>query len=910
LPSLRFCLSKGGDHRAMNTVRLKIDGKEVEVPVGTTLLKAAEAAGIEIPHLCHHPALSPAGICRMCLVEANGRLLTACYHLAEEGMEVFTNTEKLRNLRRLNLELILSDHPQDCLTCERNGSCELQRYAYEFGLAENRFVGEDHERRKLPPREDNPFIRYEPEKCILCGRCVRACEEIQGRGVLDFAFRGFSTQVSTGLGRPLTEVNCELCGQCVAVCPTGALTEKARRFQGREWELKKVETVCPFCGCGCPITLHIRNNKIVRVSGGYQGFRLCVKGRFGFSFVHNEDRLTRPLVRKGKDFREATWEEALDLVAEKLLAIREKYGPQAIGALASAKCTNEENYLFQKMVRAALGTNNVDHCARLCHSPSVAGLSLAFGSGAMTNSIEEITGAECILVTGSNTTEAHPIVAQEILRAVRRGATLIVVDPRRIELAEKAQFYLQPRPGTDVAWLNGFCHVILKEGLWDEKFVAERCEGFEDFRAAVEKYTPEAVEKITGIPAEKLVAAARAFGQAERAMIFYAMGLTQHPFGTENVLAIANLALLTGNVGRLSTGVNPLRGQNNVQGACDMGALPDFLPGYQPISKPDVREKFGRAWGVPIPAEPGLTVVEMFQAALEGKIRALLIMGENPMVSDPEIPHVAKALENLELLVVMDIFPTETTRFAHAVLPAATFAEKDGTFTNTERRVQRVRKAFPPPGEAKPDWQIICELSTRLGYPMRYESPAEVMEEIAHLTPIYGGISYSRLESGGIQWPCPTPDHPGTPFLHKDRFQRGRGKFHPVEHRELLDPPDSEFPLILTTGRILWHYHTRTMTKRVEGLEELAPEAYVELNPRDAKALGVKEGGRVRVSSRRGSITVRAKITERVPQGTVFIPFHFGEAAANMLTPAFPLDPWAKIPGLKACAVRIDPVEE
>ena len=479
-----------------------------------------------------------------------------------------------------------------------------------------------------------------------------------------------------------------------------------------------METVCPFCGCGCPITLHLKGDRIVKVSGGYRGFRLCVKGRFGLSFVHREDRLKTPLIREGDGFREASWDEALGLVARKIREIKGKYGPDAIAGLASAKCTNEENYLFQKLMRAAIGTNNVDHCARLCHAPTVAGLVQAFGSGAMTNSIDEIIDADCILVTGSNTSEAHPVVAQEIRRAVRRGATLIVVDPRRIELAEPAHFHLRQRPGTDVAWINGFCHVILKEGLWDREFVRERCENFEEFAEAVEKYTPEYVEKIAGIPAELLVEAARAFGRAERAMIFYSMGLTQHTSGTDNVLAIANLAMLTGNVGKRSTGVNPLRGQNNVQGACDMAGLPNVLPGYQRLSDPDVRRKFERAWGVEIPEEPGLTVVEMFQAALEGKVKAMLIMGENPMVSDPDIGHVAEALEKLELLAVIDIFPNETTEFADVILPAASFAEKDGTVTNTERRVRRLRKALPPPGQAKPDWQILCQLSARLGYPL------------------------------------------------------------------------------------------------------------------------------------------------------------------------------------------------
>lgn len=889
-------------------VRLRIDGKEVQVPAGTTILSAAASVGIEIPHLCFHPELSPAGVCRLCLVEANGRLLTSCYHQVEEGMEVRTDTERLRQLRKLNLELILSDHPQDCLTCERNGSCALQRYAYEFGIAENRFSGPDHDRRKLPVRKDNPFIRYEPEKCILCGRCVRVCEEVQGRGVLDYAFRGFLTQVTTAFSDPLTKTNCEFCGQCVAVCPTGALTEKERRFKGREWELETVETVCPYCGCGCRIWIHKKGNRLVKVGGGYRGFRLCVKGRFGLSFIHREDRLKHPLIREGDGFRKASWEEALEVVAEKLSEIRERYGPSAIAGLASAKCTNEENYLFQKLMRAALGTDNVDHCARLCHAPSVAGLSMALGSGAMTNSIEEIIDADCILVTGSNTTEAHPIVAQEIKRAVRRGATLIVVDPREIELASYAHFYLQPWPGTDVAWINGFCHVILKEGLWDEEFVRERCENFEEFAKSLEKYTPEYVEKITGIPAELLREAARAYGKAERAMIFYAMGLTQHTHGTENVLAIANLALLTGNLGRRSTGINPLRGQNNVQGACDMGALPGLLPGYQRLSDPAVREKFERAWGGSLPEQPGLTVVEMFQAVLAGKIKAMLIMGENPMVSDPEIAHVAEALKQLEFLAVLDIFPNETTPYAHVILPAASFAEKDGTFTNTERRIQRVRKVFDPPGEARADWEILCELSRRLGYPMDYSHPSQIMEEIASLVPIYGGISYARLEHQGIQWPCPTPDHPGTPYLHKDRFPRGKGKFHVVEHRDPAELPDKEFPFLLTTGRNLWQYHSRTMTGRVPGLAELSPEAYAEINPADAAALGIRDGAKVRITSRRGSIVVVAKVTETVPKGVVFIPFHFGEQAANLLTQAA-LDPVAKIPEFKVCAVRLEPAE-
>lgn len=887
-------------------VELTIDGVRVVVPQGTPLLEAARKAGIDIPHLCYHPALSLAGSCGLCLVEVDGKLVQACREQAASGMEVLTDGGRISELRRLILELILSDHPNDCLTCEQAGSCDLQRYAYRYKLDKNRFLGPDHEQRTAAPREDNPFIRYEPEKCVLCGRCVRACAELQGRYVLGYAGRGFTTGVTSAFARPLTETNCELCGQCVAVCPSGALTERERRFAGREWELRTTDTVCPFCGCGCPITLHLMKNRIVRVSGGMDGFRLCVKGRFGLSFVHRDDRLRVPLVRHQGVLGESSWEEVLSSVADKLRTIREQHGPQAIAGMSSAKCTNEENYLFQKLMRAALGTNNVDHCARLCHAPTVAGLAQAFGSGAMTNSIGDIEEATCILVTGSNTTEAHPIVAQAILRAARRGARLIVADPRRIELADIAHVHLRQRPGTDIAWLNGLAHVILEEGLHNRKFVDQRCEGLDELKKSLAPYTPEAVEVLTGIPADDLRRAAHLYAEAERATIVYSMGITQHTTGTDNVLAVANLAMLTGHIGRRGTGVNPLRGQNNVQGACDVAALPNVLPGYQPLSAPEVRAKFERVWGAPIPAAPGLTAVEIVDAASAGEIKALLVMGENPMVTHPDQNHVRQGLEALELLVVIDIFPSETSQLAHVVLPAASFAEKDGTFTSTERRVQRLRRALPPPGEALPDWEILCRLSTRLGLPMAYAHPREIMDEIASLTPIYGGITYARLDGEGLQWPCPRPRHPGTPILHQEQFTRGKGRFHPVRHAGPTEAPDDAYPLALTTGRVLYHFHSRTMTRRVRGLQDLVPQGYVEIHPADADRLGIVNESLVRVTSRRGSIVTLARVTKRAQEGTVFIPFHFAEAAANVLTPADTLDPSSKIPALKACAVRLE----
>ena len=673
--------------------------------------------------------------------------------------------------------------------------------------------------------------------------------------------------------------------------------------------MKAVLTTCPFCGCGCRYYLLVRGEKVVGVSPApgdpVSEGRLCVKGWNSFQFINHPERLKRPLVRDGGGFREASWDEALELVAERLSGIKERHGPDSLAFLSSAKCTNEENYLMMKLARAAFSTNNVDHCARLCHASTVVGLASTFGSGAMTNSISEIEDSDCILVTGSNTTEQHPLVAARVLRALKRGARLIVVDPRRIQLSKLATLHLRQRPGTDVAWLNGMMYVILDEGLEKRDFIEERTEGFEELEKVVSDYSPGEVERITGIPARDLVEAARLYGRAERASIIYSMGITQHTTGVDNVRSCANLAMLTGNVGRYATGVNPLRGQNNVQGACDVGALPDVLSGYQKVSDPEVRDKFERAWGVKLPQDPGLTVVEMIESALRGEVRAMYIMGENPMLSDPDVGQVERGLGNLEFLVVQDIFLSETARLADVVLPAASFAEKDGTFTNTERRVMRIRKALDPPGRAKADWEILCDLARKLGADWDYGSPSEIFDEIASLTPIYHGISYRRLEGWGIQWPCPSEDHPGTPYLHKGKFARGKGKFIPARYRPPDELPSEEYPFVLTTGRVYFHWHTGTMTRRISVLDREVPRAFVEVNPEDAGRLGIRDGARVKVSSRRGEVEVEAKVTDVVPEGVVFMPFHFLEAAANRLTnPA--LDPEAMIPEYKVCAVRIE----
>ncbi len=907
-------------------VNIKINGKEITVTEGTTILEAARRANIFIPSLCDEDKTSlfktsVFGGCRVCLVEIEGnpRLVASCYTQVAENMSVKTDSERAKRIQRDMIELLLSDHPNDCLTCEKNGCCRLQELAYIYGIKENRFTGA---RRREKTEDINPFIVREFDKCIQCGRCVRACDEIRGVNAYCFTGRGFNTKVTTLFDSVL---NCEFCGNCVDVCPTGSLTEKMSSGYGRIWDAKKVETICGYCGVGCGITLHVRDNKVLKVSPSLENpsnyGTLCVKGKFGLDFINHPDRLTvpslkkekritTPLLKKNGSFVEVGWEEALDFVAMRLKEIKEEFGPDSIGGLSSAKCTNEENYLFQKFMRAVIGTNNVDHCARLCHSPSTIGLGMSLGTGAMTNSTDDFLMSDAIFVIGSNTIEAHPVAALKLKKAVReKGAKLIVADPRKIELVKFATVWLPLRPGTNSALLNGLAHVMLNEGLINSEFIEAKTENYDAFKAAIGRYTPELVEKLTGVSKDRIIKAARIYGSAKRGSIFYGMGITQHTTGTETVLALANLALMTGHIGKEGTGVNPLRGQNNVQGACDMGALPNVYPGYQKVDDPAARKKFEAAWSVSLNVKPGLFSTEMVNSVLDPDekkhIRAMYIMGENPLISDPDYNHTKKALEKLDLLIVQDIFYSDTAEMAHVVLPGVSFAEKNGTYINTDRRVQRLRQAITPLGESREDLDIIKMLSQKIGYKMNNGSQEAVWDEIRSLWPAVTGITYSRIEKLGIQWPCPTTDHPGTKFLYKDGFPRGRAKFHAVEFMPSAELPDDKYPFILTTGRLLFHFHTGTMTRRSKGISEAVPEGNIEVNPTDAGELGIADMQLVKVVSRRGEIKIKAKVTDRVQKGVVFIPFHFAEAAANMLTNNV-LDPYAKMAELKSCAVKIE----
>ncbi|MBI2193374.1 MAG: formate dehydrogenase subunit alpha [Planctomycetes bacterium] len=906
-------------------IALTLDGQVVTVEEGTTLWEAARQVGIHVPTLCHSPGLRPVGVCRVCAVEVKGArvLAPSCVRLCEDQMVVSTRSEKVLDARRMLIELLLADHPSPCSKHRDTGDCELELLAQQEGIGRTRFTP-----RSLDDAHDlsSPAIAVDHSACILCDRCIRACTDVQSNEVIGRALKGAATRISFDDRRPMGKSSCVFCGECVAACPTGALWDKPLSAIGIFRDARKVDSICPYCGVGCGVTFHVKANTIVRVSGRPTGpanlGRLCVKGRYGFDYALHAERLTVPLVRLPEyskrpegyaspraQFREATWEEALDLAARTFRRVREESGPSALAGFGSAKGSNEEAYLFQKLVRAGFGTNNVDHCTRLCHASSVAALMETIGSGAVSNIFQDVLLADCALVIGSNTTENHPVAATFIKRARKDGLQLIVMDVRKVDLARHADLFLQFQPGTDVALLNGLLRVILEEQLEDREFIQARTENSAAVRDAVQAYTPELVEKITGVPASLVIQAARTYGRARNAMVFWGMGVSQHTTGTDNARCLINLCLMTGNIGRPGTGLHPLRGQNNVQGASDAGLIPMVFPGYQNVDDPVVRARFEKAWGVALDPQKGLTVVEIMSAVLDGKIRAMYMLGENPFLSDPNINKVKKALARMEFLCVQDIFLTETAEYADVVLPASAFAEKLGTFTNTDRRVQLGRPAIQPPGQARQDWEIICEIAGRMGFPMSYPSVREVFDEFASLTPSYAGLTYDRLERETVLWPCPTPGHSGTSVLFSQRFPtpNGRGRLVPVQFAPPKELPDDQFPLYLNTGRNLLHWHTGTMTRRAKALDTICPEPYVEVHEADLMALGVKNGDYVRLVTRRGQVQCRARVSPRPGRGSVFLPFHFKEAAANLLT-IDALDPYGKIPEFKCCAVRLERV--
>ncbi len=907
---------------------IKIDKKRVEVSPGCNLLEAITDCGIYVPHICYIPGVGGTGSCGLCLVEVKGRgIVKACETEVEDGMEVVTDSPELRERRieAFRMFLSMTRHPTVCLlcpyreectgpenckkgievkygckVCPMDGRCSIQEIAAFLGITEEELPPCNP--RDLPILEEPFFIR-DYNYCILCGRCVIVCKDVRKEGVssvfMEVLEKGGEISIPS-----LFEDGCKLCGSCVDACPTGAL-----RVPWEEIPDKIVETVCPYCGVGCGIKVGVKDGKVVWIRGNEKSpvnrGELCVKGKFTITFVDSSERLKTPLIKDGGSFRSTSWDEAIGFVAKNLSRFK-----GSCGVLSSAKCTNEENYLLQKFARVVLGTNNIDHCARLCHSSTGDALSMSLGGSAMTNSISCLMFSKTIMVVGSNTTENHPIIGLRIKEAKERGANLIVVNPMRIELCDIADLWLRIKPGTDTALMSAMCRIIYDEGLWDREFVEGFCHGFDEFVKFLESLDLKQLSEITGVELSLIKEAARLYATEKPSSIFFAMGVTQHVGGVDNVLSVANLAILTGNLGKRGSGINPLRGQNNVQGACDMGALPNLLPGYVRVTDDAGRSKFENAWSVRIPTTPGLTVVEMFKSALDGGIKAMYIVGENPVLSNPDSSKVAEALKKLDFVVVQDIFLSDTARFADVVLPAASFAEKDGTFTSTERRVQRVRAFKSPPGDARPDWRIVCDLAEAMGWgrAFPYKSPEDVFSEIRSLVPSYAGITYSRLDAGGIQWPCPDENHPGTEFLFEKGFPSGKPLFHKVPIISGDEFPGDGYPLLLTTGRSLFHFHTSTMTGVIDGVKKVPHGRFIEISPDDAFELGLSDGDAVRISSRRGSLDARVKVSDRVPRGVLFSTFHFPNLPINRLTSSERLDPTAKIPGFKVTAVRLEKV--
>jgi formate dehydrogenase major subunit len=928
------------------TVTLTIDGREATVPEGTTIWDAAKALDIEIPALCHDERYDPVGVCRTCVVDVGARVLAAaCVRPCEDGMEVKTATENVERQRAMLTRLLLVDQPpaEEDPKETTTGDNELLVLVRRYGVSRDdlpngRGRGEDF---------SNPVIAVNHDACILCDRCVRACDDVQGNDVIGRSGKGYASRIAFDLNDPMGESSCVTCGECVAACPTGALVNKPIHdvpIRPRS-ELKSVDSVCPYCGVGCALTYHVDEERgaIAFAEGREQPgnhSRLCVKGRYGWDYAASPQRLTVPLVRRegsypkgplsgdvrgeGRGrrkpgglvdydevmphFREASWEEALDLAASRLKEIHTAHGPGAIAGFGSAKCSNEEAYLFQKLIRAGFGTNNVDHCTRLCHASSVAALFEGVGSGAVSTTYGDIVNADVAILAGTNTTANHPVASSFFKQARRRGTRLVVVDVRRERIAEHADIFCQIKPGTDVAFYNGVMHEIIRLGLIDRDFIAQRVSNYGELAKTVKEYPPERVAQMCGIDADTVRAVARLWGEAHAAIVFWGMGISQHTTGTDNARCLIALCSITGQVGRAGTGLHPLRGQNNVQGASDAGLIPMMYPDYQEVDRPEARAVFERAWGRELDPERGLTVTEIVASALKGGVRGMYMMGENPFLSDPNINKVRKALGALEFLVVQDIFLTETCEFADVILPASSYLEKEGTYTNTDRRVQIGRKVLDPPGQARLDWQIIQDMSNRIGLEMDYDSPSEVFDELVSLMPNYAGLSYENLGATGKLYPNPDPEHSdGTVVLFDERFGTDDGKAHlvPAEWLPAKELPDEEFPFVLNTGRLLEHWHTGSMTRRSYALDAIQPEAHVYLNPGDAEQLGVTSGDYVRVSSRRGSIELRARLSHRDTPGTCFVPFHFREAAANLLT-IDEIDPTGKIPEFKFCAVRIE----
>lgn len=903
-------------------VSIQIDGKTIKAHEGANLLQVARDNGVDIPGLCYHKKLSPTGACRLCVTKIEGQrgLVMSCTVNVSDGLIVTAFDNELEDVRKRTLDYLLAEH----------NDSEDGTYDDEFWSLVKRYGLEDHKNRKYPNihmdldyrvDDSSPVLTYDASKCIKCFRCIKACDEVQGKNILSFSERGIVSYIVAGFDK-WSESECDGCGECVQLCPTGALVEKPHRSEIQLNKIdRKVKTTCPYCGVGCQIEAWVQDDKIVRVNG-VEGVmpndgRLCIKGRFGSDYVGSDERLTKPLIKKDGVFVESEWEEALDLIADKFNSIKSEHGPSAFAGYASAKCTNEDNYIFQKFIRMVFGNNNVDYCTRLCHASTVTAMLRSIGDGAGSNSIEDFETTDCLFVTGNNIIETHPITATYVKAGKTAGIKIIVCDPKWTPLVKYADIWLQPRLGTDVALLNGIIRQIIVDDAIDEKFIAQRVRGgmdaFNELKELVEKYTPSLVQDLTSVPAELMISAARMYSRSETAMIATGMGLSQQVTGTNNVFSLINMMLITGKIGKERCGIDPPRGQNNVQGTTDVGASPVVYPGYIPIGDDENRRRMAKLWNIEyekLSGKPGLSTVEIMHAAHRGDIKAMYIMGENPMVTDPDLNHTAEALKNLEFLVVQDIFNTETTPYADVILPASSYAEKDGTFVNSDRRVLRVRKVVPLPGEAREDYKIILDIAERMGYDIgTYKDASQIFDEIAIAAPMMSGINYSRIEHEGIQWPCTDKNHPGTSTLFLEKFNTADGlaALNPVDHIAQLEKPSKEFPFILNSGRILYQYHSATMSRKNKALNDFANEAYVLMNTIDVYKQGLKSGDNVKLSNSRGELVTKLRESNEVAVGELFMPWHFSEALVNNLTRA-ELDPHSKIAPFKLSACKVEKV--